>query len=144
MNKQIKVMTIGVYDLLHRGHIIYLNLAKSLGDKLIVGIMSDQFTKKQKKHAPIQNQKDRRFAVQNLKCVDETFIYTKSDYLKYFKNFNADIFYLTYECKNDPRFNPLLNYIEKTNKKMVYVKISKSFKQKYSSSLIKKRIQGIK
>ena len=42
------VFTNGCFDLLHPGHISYLKEAKTLGDKLIVGINSDQFVKKLK------------------------------------------------------------------------------------------------
>ncbi len=43
------IITFGTFDLLHIGHIRILQKAKSLGDKLIVGISSDKFNFKKKK-----------------------------------------------------------------------------------------------
>ena len=43
-----KVMAVGVFDLLHAGHLHYVEQAKSLGDELIVGIDTDEKVKKDK------------------------------------------------------------------------------------------------
>ena len=42
------VLTQGVYDLLHEGHALYLEVAKSYGDLLIVGVDSDELTRMRK------------------------------------------------------------------------------------------------
>lgn len=39
------VLTYGTYDLLHRGHVLLLERAKQLGDRLIVGLSTDGFNK---------------------------------------------------------------------------------------------------
>ena len=58
-NKKI-VFTNGCFDLLHIGHITYLDEAKKLGDILIVGINTDNSVKKLKGPTrPIQNENDR-------------------------------------------------------------------------------------
>lgn len=52
------VYTSGVYDLLHEGHVRYLERAKALGDVLIVGVDSDELTRRRKpreKVRPIDN-----------------------------------------------------------------------------------------
>lgn len=65
------VFTNGCFDIIHRGHIHYLNQAKSLGDILIVGLNSDQSVKKLKGNSrPINNQEDRKFFLENLRAVD--------------------------------------------------------------------------
>jgi D-glycero-beta-D-manno-heptose 1-phosphate adenylyltransferase len=54
------VLTQGVYDLLHEGHALYLEAAKSHGDVLIVGVDSDELTKKRKgPNRPIVPQEER-------------------------------------------------------------------------------------
>ena len=74
-NKTI-VFTNGVFDILHRGHIEYLNEAKKLGDILIVGINSDKSVKKIKGESrPLNNENDRAFILTNLKSVDYTIIF---------------------------------------------------------------------
>ena len=69
-NKKI-VFTNGCFDLLHVGHVRYLNEAKTHGDILVVGINSDASVQKLKgPNRPVQNQNDRAEILSNLKSVD--------------------------------------------------------------------------
>ncbi|MCB0393380.1 MAG: D-glycero-beta-D-manno-heptose 1-phosphate adenylyltransferase [Bdellovibrionales bacterium] len=65
------VFTNGCFDLLHVGHVRYLKEAKSLGDKLFVGLNTDASVKKLKGESrPIQNESDRAEILSSLECVD--------------------------------------------------------------------------
>jgi rfaE bifunctional protein nucleotidyltransferase chain/domain len=65
------VFTNGCFDLLHSGHVDYLNKAKELGDYLLVGLNSDFSVKKIKgENRPIINEMERAVLLDNLKCVD--------------------------------------------------------------------------
>ena len=66
------VFTNGVFDLLHRGHAEYLAEARSLGDRLVVGVNSDASVRRLGKAAgrPIVAQGDRAALVAALRCVD--------------------------------------------------------------------------
>jgi len=65
------VFTNGVFDIIHSGHVDYLNKAKALGDILIVGLNSDISVKKIKgEKRPIIPERDRAFVLSNLKAVD--------------------------------------------------------------------------
>ncbi|MGO9482104.1 MAG: D-glycero-beta-D-manno-heptose 1-phosphate adenylyltransferase [Candidatus Kryptoniota bacterium] len=65
------VFTNGVFDILHKGHVDYLNRAKSLGDALVVAVNSDSSVKRVKgERRPIVGENDRAFVVANLKSVD--------------------------------------------------------------------------
>lgn len=65
------VFTNGVFDILHRGHVEYLERAKSLGDVLIVGLNSDASVRRLKgKARPIQSQRDRATILSALRSVD--------------------------------------------------------------------------
>jgi len=65
------VFTNGVFDIIHRGHVDYLNRAKALGDVLIVGINSDASVRRIKgDKRPVVGENDRAFVVSNLKSVD--------------------------------------------------------------------------
>lgn len=76
-NKKI-VFTNGCFDLLHLGHIRYLEEAAALGDVLIVGINSDNSVRKLKGPTrPIQNENDRAEILASLKAVDHTVIFTE-------------------------------------------------------------------
>ena len=68
----------GYFDPLHVGHIEYLEKAKSLGDKLVVIINSDEQARL-KKGKPFMGQEDRLRIVKSLKCVDEAFISIDTD-----------------------------------------------------------------
>jgi D-beta-D-heptose 7-phosphate kinase/D-beta-D-heptose 1-phosphate adenosyltransferase len=76
-NKKI-VFTNGCFDLLHVGHVRYLQEARRLGDMLVVGINSDASVKRLKgKDRPIQNENDRAEILAALACVDATVIFTE-------------------------------------------------------------------
>lgn len=65
------VFTNGCFDILHAGHVSYLNEARSLGDVLIVGLNSDESVKRLKgEKRPINDEEDRKFVLENLKSVD--------------------------------------------------------------------------
>lgn len=65
------VFTNGCFDILHPGHVSYLNEAKKLGDVLFIGLNSDQSVKRLKgEERPIHHQLDRKFMLENLKAVD--------------------------------------------------------------------------
>jgi len=68
----------GFFDPIHRGHIEYLQLAKRLGDKLIVILNNDEqaILKKGKPFMPLD---DRKAILQAIKYVDEVFISIDTD-----------------------------------------------------------------
>lgn len=77
------VFTNGCFDLLHIGHVRYLEQAKALGDILIVGINSDASVKQLKGPTrPIQNESDRAEILASLKAVDHTVIFTEETPLR--------------------------------------------------------------
>jgi D-glycero-beta-D-manno-heptose 1-phosphate adenylyltransferase len=72
------VFTNGCFDLLHVGHVRYLDQAKTLGDVLIVGINSDASVQRLKGPTrPIQNENDRAEILASLKSVDHTVLFTE-------------------------------------------------------------------
>ncbi len=72
------VATSGYFDPLHIGHIEYLELAKKLGDKLIV-IINNDFQAKLKKGKSFMNEEDRMKIIASLKCVDQVFLSIDKD-----------------------------------------------------------------
>jgi len=72
------VFTNGVFDIIHRGHVAYLNEAKALGDYLIVGLNADASVKRLKGDSrPVNKEADRKFVMENLKAVDDVIIFTE-------------------------------------------------------------------
>ena len=67
------VWTNGCFDVLHRGHIEMLKFARSLGDKLIVGLDTDEKVKLSKgENRPFNNLEDREMMVRSIRYVDDT------------------------------------------------------------------------
>lgn len=63
--------TNGCFDILHRGHVTYLQKARSFGDVLILGLNKDASIKRLKgPDRPINNERDRAIVVSALACID--------------------------------------------------------------------------
>ena len=70
------VFTNGVYDLVHPGHIRYLQAARALGDALIVGVNSDRSVRASKgPQRPIVAQAERAEVIAALDCVDAAVVF---------------------------------------------------------------------
>lgn len=86
------VFTNGCFDIVHRGHISYLNEAKALGDLLVVGVNSDKSVKRLKgEERPINNESDRKFLLENLKAVDHVVIFEEDTPLELIKLIMPDV-----------------------------------------------------
>ena len=92
----VRVMATGTFDLLHIGHLYYLEEAKKLGDELIVVIANDETVRKNK-HNPVTPQEMRRKLVEALKPVDKAVIGYKDDFLKIVEEIKPDIIALGYD-----------------------------------------------
>ena len=89
--KMIKVMTSGVFDTLHLGHINILTRAKQQGDYLIVGIQDDESAKKSKGKYPTLNFDEREKQVKALPFVDEIVKYSDVDQRDLWSKIKPDI-----------------------------------------------------
>ena len=70
------IVTNGVFDLLHSGHVTMLEAARALGDVLWVGINSDESVRALKGETrPINSEQDRAFVLGALRCVDYVTIF---------------------------------------------------------------------
>ena len=88
-----KVIVNGTFDILHRGHLEMLHYAKSQGDYLLVCIDSDERVRQLKGTTrPINNQTDRMFMLNSLKCVDYVKVFnTKEELIELIKLYKPDI-----------------------------------------------------
>lgn len=76
----IKVLTVGVYDMLHIGHILLFMKAKELGDKLIVAVQDESVILKYKPQAQmVYSTEERCYMVSSIKYVDEVIVYKDID-----------------------------------------------------------------
>lgn len=86
------VFTNGCFDILHYGHVMYLEKAKAKGDILVVGLNSDSSVRRIKgKKRPIVSQKDRSRLIASLESVDYVVIFNQDSPLETIKKIKPDI-----------------------------------------------------
>jgi len=93
-------MASGTFDLLHMGHIYYLNEAKKLGDKLIVVVACDETVRKMK-HEPVTSEQLRLGLIKELKIVDDAFLGNKGDMYTIVEEIQPDIIALGFDQIHD-------------------------------------------
>ena len=86
------IFTNGCFDILHAGHLHLLKTAKSLGDRLVVGINSDASVAALKGPTrPIQNQEARRMQLSMLPWVDQVEIFDAPTPIELIRSLRPDI-----------------------------------------------------
>lgn len=71
------VVTNGCFDLLHAGHVSYLEMARNLGDRLMIGLNSDQSVRELKGEGrPVNPEQDRAAVLAALESVSAVCIFT--------------------------------------------------------------------
>lgn len=133
------VFTNGCFDILHLGHVEYLNEAKAQGDVLIVAINSDASVRQLKgPDRPVNNEHDRAQMLLNLKAVDCVQVFTEQTPLEIIKLIRPNVLVKGGDWKPEQIVGSdfvLANGGE--------VK-SLMFKQGYSTSNLIKAVQGRK
>ena len=90
--EDVVVFTNGCFDLLHPGHISYLEKARSLGNRLIVGLNSDESVKRLKGSArPVNNQQDRARLLAALQCIDAVVVFEEDTPARLIEEVKPDI-----------------------------------------------------
>jgi rfaE bifunctional protein nucleotidyltransferase chain/domain len=86
------VFTNGCFDLLHLGHIDYLSKAADLGDALIVGVNTDDSTRRLKgPHRPVNNQQQRSMIIASLHFVDAVVLFEEDTPYELIKIVQPDV-----------------------------------------------------
>jgi glycerol-3-phosphate cytidylyltransferase len=130
------VYTVGTFDLLHVGHLALLEYCATLGDKVAVGVASDEVVKLYKPNIPVIPLEQRIEMLQALSCVDIVIPYHELDYLGVCKKVKADIFVIGEDWGRKPHNQDVENYFNAVGKKVVQIKYS----PKNSSTQIKKDV----
>lgn len=85
------VVTTGVFDLLHVGHLATLEASRTLGNVLLVIIARDITVQKRKGRKPINTEADRQKLVEALKPVDAAYLGHTTDYLRIIHRIHPDL-----------------------------------------------------
>jgi len=123
----------GCFDILHAGHVRFLEKAKNYGDYLIVLLNSDKSIRRLKgKGRPIIPQEQRKCLLEALECVDEVIIFNEDRPTKILNKVKPDIFVngeeygKDYEGNVAPKIKIIKNYKEFSTSNIIK-KIKKSF-----------------
>ncbi|MFV0262869.1 MAG: adenylyltransferase/cytidyltransferase family protein [Kluyvera sp.] len=112
------VITFGTFDVFHVGHLNILQRAKSLGDRLIVGVSSDALNFRKKNRYPVYTQQERLSIIQGIKHVDAVFIEESLEQkAEYIKMYSADVLVMGNDWQGKFDYlSPLVNvvYLERT------------------------------
>ncbi len=95
------VLTGGVFDILHAGHVFTLYEAKKLGDVLIVVVATDRTVKKLKRRKPVNNEEYRAFIADCVKPVDLAIV-GKKKFEDTIKLVRPDVVVFGYDQKEFP------------------------------------------
>lgn len=95
-----RVLATGTFDILHPGHLLYLEKSKELGDELVVIVARDINVKHKPK--PIVLEDQRLKMIQALKVVDVAVLGNENDIFKPIEKFKPDIITLGFDQHFDP------------------------------------------
>lgn len=86
------VFTNGCFDILHRGHVEYLHAARSLGDRLVVGLNTDHSVRRLKgPKRPVNPQDDRALVIGALAAVDAVVLFEEDTPLRLIQRLLPDV-----------------------------------------------------
>lgn len=132
----------GSFDILHCGHLVYLESAKKLGDYLVVIVARNSNIKKIKGREPVFDEETRREMVGSLKMVDKAVIGHRGDIYKILKEIRPDIIALGYDQKVN--IDLLKKKLNKFGLKTRIVRIKKSIDGKrFKSSIVLKKLSKV-
>jgi D-glycero-beta-D-manno-heptose 1-phosphate adenylyltransferase len=132
------VFTNGVFDLLHPGHVRYLQDARREGDVLIVGVNSDRSVREIKgPERPITAETERAELLAALDCVDAVFVFDEADPQRVIDRLQPDVLAKGADWPADRIIGR--DTVEARGGRVVRIPLAEG----YSSSAIIKKIQGL-
>ena len=130
------VYTVGTFDLLHVGHLALLEFCKTLGDKVIVGVASDEVVNSYKPNVPVVPLDQRQEMLESLNCVTQVKPYYELEYVTACKDLDVDIFVIGEDWGHNPHNIAVENYLKSEGKKIVQV----HYNPRTSSTKIKQNV----
>ncbi len=86
-------VTNGCFDILHAGHVNYLEAARNQADALLVGLNSDESVRQLKGHGrPVQSQADRATVLAALSAVDAVFVFGETRATQFLELAEPDVY----------------------------------------------------
>ncbi|VAW66705.1 Glycerol-3-phosphate cytidylyltransferase [hydrothermal vent metagenome] len=129
------VYTVGTFDLLHVGHLALLKHCQLLGNKVAVGVASDEVVASYKPNIPVVPLEERMEMLRALRCVDIVRPYYELEYASACKELDIDIFVIGEDWGKQPCNIDVETFLKDTGKSIVQV----TYHQGTSSTKIKQR-----
>ena len=112
--------TTGVFDLFHIGHLNVLRNARSMCDRLIVGITDDELLYEYKNKHPVIPFLERMEIVRNIKCVDVVIAQRTMDKFEAWKRLRFDIMFVGDDWYETQKWEAIQRQLEEVNVRIVY------------------------
>ncbi len=128
--------TTGVFDLFHIGHLNLLRNAKSVCDKLIVGVTTDELIYQYKFKKAIIPFTERVEIVRSINCVDAVIAQETMDKFAVWEKLKFDVMIVGDDWYNSPKWNEIENKFKSVGVRIVYFPYTKGT----SSTIINKMI----
>jgi glycerol-3-phosphate cytidylyltransferase len=112
--------TSGVFDLFHAGHLNLLEKSKSMCDKLIVGVTTDEYCIEYKNKAPIIKYNDRSRIINSLKCVDIVIPQENHDKFNTWEKIKFDIMFVGDDWFKTEKWEKYDKQFKNVNVKIIY------------------------
>jgi rfaE bifunctional protein nucleotidyltransferase chain/domain len=133
------VATNGCFDLLHLGHVRYLQRARSLGDVLVVGLNGDASVRRLKgRGRPINGEQDRAEVLAALECVDFVTIFHAERATQFIQTVRPDVYVKGGDYTSETLASEERAMLERSRAKIEIV----PFEQGYSTSQLLDKIRG--
>lgn len=127
------VLTLGGFDLLHNGHLKFLEASRKYGDILVIGITDDGYVRRTKGDGrPIQNEYDRAYLTAGFACVSRVHIFT--DTMDIIELTKPDVFIMSTTSARSPEDR--IEYQEKVREYGGDIVIFDAFSTTHTSSII--------
>jgi glycerol-3-phosphate cytidylyltransferase len=136
--KMIIGYTAGVFDLFHHGHVNLLRNAKSLCDKLIVGVSTDELTKYKGK-IPVIRFEDRTEVVRACRYVDTVVPQEDMDKFKAWKKFKFDYMFVGDDWFGTEKWDKIEEQLNEVGVKVIYFPYTKDISSTLINSILEER-----
>tara|TARA_Y100001970_G_scaffold293982_1_gene445334 strand:+ start:34525 stop:34980 length:456 start_codon:yes stop_codon:yes gene_type:complete len=140
--KKIIGYTSGVYDLFHVGHLNILENAKSLCDKLIVGVTTDELVNEYKGKSTVIPFAERIRIVKSIKHVDGVVPQVSMDKMEMWKRVKFDIMFVGDDWYKTDKWESLEEEFKRKDVKIIYFPYTKTTSSTIINSIITDRISS--
>jgi glycerol-3-phosphate cytidylyltransferase len=139
--KEIVGYTTGVFDMFHIGHVNILRNAKSMCDKLIVGVSTDKLVLKNKNKMPIISFKERKKIIESCKFVDKVIAQHNIDKYEEWKGRPFDRLFVGDDWKGTKKWKNFEKKFKKVGVQIIYFPYTKGTSSTILSKILSKKIK---